>query len=307
MTKTARNNTKSTAGSGGPRSEPADDLREYLSIMDPPATELPPTNPRPPAARSKASPRAVPQLETTTAAPVSNAGDMSDALLKISNEIKALVVDADRHDVAARYKIAVPCREVRDGSQYRTGDVEKLAKFLHWHASTVYDYAQVATVWTDEQEFGRSVKGRGKCLSWSHIVELTREKDANRRQSLITGALSGGWSVERLAKEHGGSPVEEADSSSPATEPTHAVTAATEDALAKLAVLKRTWEDDLPQKITNAEPDELDAAFEKVSQVRRDFDTFYQAGVRAIDLCLVQIEERRKLETSKELADQQRA
>lgn len=246
-------------------------------------------------------------VEPSTVALVHNAaaGHMNTALQIKCNEIQKLWVEADQHDVLARYPIAVHCREVRDGGGYGTGAVNKLANYLGRNPSTVHDYAKVAEFWPDEQQFRNTVMGVGKCLSLSHVVELTREEDADRRQRLMAQALHESWSVKRLAKERRASPGKETDSSSPASKPSLVWTAIAEGVGKQLAGLKVTWEKELPRQIEKAEPEELPTARDRLSQSRQDFDDFHRAGVESLDRCIVQIEERLKLETSK--VDQQRA
>ncbi len=156
---------------------------------------------------------------------------------------------------------------------------KKLAEHLGWNPSTAYDYAKVAEFWTDEQQFRDAVMGEDKSLSWSHVVELTREVDADRRQSLMIQALNEGWSVERLAKERKASPAEEADPSTPKSAPALDLTTVAESAFGQLAELKSTWDEDLPRQIEKARSDELPTALNKLSQIRRDLDSFYQAAV----------------------------
>ncbi|MGO8745679.1 MAG: hypothetical protein ACLQNE_06790 [Thermoguttaceae bacterium] len=228
------------------------------------------------------------------------AGKMNDALLTKCNEIQSLVVEADRQDVGARYRIADLFRQVRDGSEYGDGAMKKLAAYLSLNLSAVYDYAKVVDCWPDKQKFLDAVTDQDKSLSWSHVVELTREEDPDRRQSLMTQALNEGWSVERLAKERKASPVEETDSDTPSSEPATALVGAVEGFQEDLARLQVAWEEELPRRIGKAEPSELPAARDKLSQIRKDLETFYQASAKAIDLCIVRVEEQIKLEAQKE-------
>ena len=246
---------------------------------------------------------------TGMSAPVHNAaaGRMNTALLMKCNEAKNIRVAIDQHDVVGRYNLAVICQEVRDGGQYGTGTVKKLADFLDWNPSTVHDYANVATFWPDEQQFKNSVMYEDKSLSWSHVMELTREQDSDRRQSLMAQALNEGWSVKRLKKERKASTVEEDDPGVSPSRPSHNLADVAEGFSTQLAALKSTWEEDLPRQIRKTDPIELPAALDKLLQARRDWDTVYQAGAKALDLCIVQVEEQLKLDAYKVVVDQQQA
>ena len=246
---------------------------------------------------------------TGMAAPVYNAaaGRTNNALLMKCNEAKGIQVALDQHNVVGRHKLAVICQEVRDGSQYGTGSVKKLADFLALNPSTVHDYANVATFWPDEQQFKNAVMCEGKSLSWSHVMELTREQDSDRRQSLMAQALNDGWSVKRLKKERKASTVEEDDPDVAPSRPSHNLGDVAEGFSTQLAALKSTWEEDLPRQIKKTDPIELPAALDKLLQARRDWDTVYHAGTKALDLCIVQVEERLKLESHKVVVDQQQA
>jgi hypothetical protein len=224
------------------------------------------------------------QLETSIASPVAAAiGHMNTAALKKFNEIKELLDKADLLDLMARHPICVQCLEVRDSGQYGTRTMENLAAVAGRDASTIRAYAKVAEFWPDEQQFRNAVTGDGKSLSLSHVVELTREKDADRRQRLASQALQENWSVRQLKMARRASAVKEADSSSPASEPLFDLTSTVEGTLEQLAEVQSTWEKDLSRQIEKVEAEELPAARDKLLQTRRQFETRCQAIVAALD------------------------
>ena len=142
--------------------------------------------------------------------PESNAAvaRMNDALLGEYHEIMPLLVAADRHDVEARYNIAVHCLDVREGDgrggKYGERAVAMLTKALGWKKSTLYDYANVAKAWPDKRKFDELAAQDdtyGKPLSWSHIVLLATVATPEHCDKLAKDALKHGWNVRELRKK----------------------------------------------------------------------------------------------------------
>ena len=130
----------------------------------------------------------------------------NDALTKKIAGIRQLVIEADKQDVPARYKIAVECREIiagdGEGKVYGAGAVRKLGKEFGWSKTAVYADVAVAATWNEEKfrKLADKHDKFGKLLSWSHYLTLAAEKDPQRRRQLTKQTLDNGWSVRDLKK-----------------------------------------------------------------------------------------------------------
>ena len=239
------------------------------------------------------------------------AGHMNRAFLTKANEIRNLVIGTEGNDVRGRYKIACEIRDLRDVGKYGTGAIQKFAKFLGWSETTTGDYAALATTWPDAEKFAKlaaKLNKNGIPLSWSHFIELMREENGKRRQSLMTKALNEGWTVAKLAEERKSDPPESSDddtaenpkagSAGGAKGPTatlNPVKAVVNGMTEKLVAVKATCDTDLPKTVASVPADWLDDVMVSLQQGREHCAALYKTTMESYDLAIAQVEERRKL------------
>jgi hypothetical protein len=122
---------------------------------------------------------------------------MNRALREQCILIQRLLAEAATDEIDKRYKIGAIVRaviETKDG-KYGEHAVENLASAIGRDATTLYQYAAVAGMWTEPEMrvHSRRLDAHGEPLSWSHWMELTRAK-ATWRQWLELALLES-WSV----------------------------------------------------------------------------------------------------------------
>ena len=209
---------------------------------------------------------------------------MGDALLKQCLVIKSLLIEADQRDVLARYEIAIHCQQVREGDghggKYGAKAVRKLTQALNWSKSAVYDYANVALTWPDQDKFDELVVKDdkfGKPLSWSHIILLATVSDDARREQLIQDSLQNGWTVRELKMETRigtTTRCETADAAEQEPMPPQHIAAAVQSYGAQVATFKRnatTFGQLLIRKMEDVDPTDLsDKLLDQMRQARRD-------------------------------------
>jgi hypothetical protein len=226
---------------------------------------------------------------------------MNDALLGEYNQIKALVIKVERHDVQARYQIAIHCENVcegdRQGTKYGARAVLRLAESLGWRKSSIYDYANVARTWPDEQVFvaiAAKVDSFGKPLSWSHLTLLGTVAAPEWREELMDDALKHGWSVRELRRRLQRGDADVADLPAADDPPRGApprLVAATQNYVTQVTALQETvatFGQDLIQQVRVADPADLAATKDKLERARQALTE----SLRMVDEYLTVIEER---------------
>jgi hypothetical protein len=221
---------------------------------------------------------------------VDPAGRMTKALLKKCKELRRLYVEAEENDIKARRAFAVACCDICHDTAYGDRAVENAADHLGLDPSTIRDYAAVVDAWSDEAKFLKEASAKDKFLkplSWSHFVEVAQVKDGRVRRSLLTSARKEGWSVRELKKaireRTSGANTPAPQDSAEAEQP-----AAPSPLKASATQLSTVLGDQLPKQIRDASAEDLDAALEELKTLRDK-----------LDLCIQQLEERRKLEARK--------
>lgn len=129
-------------------------------------------------------------------------GKINDALLEKSNEIGDLLAKLDKNDIMARQEIGRKLNELQDESIYGGNAIVKCAKHLHVGLSYIYGLVNVARAWPDPDTFAEIMSRTnrsGVSLKWSHLVELSRVWDADRRQNILDEALEQGLSAAAVA------------------------------------------------------------------------------------------------------------
>jgi hypothetical protein len=239
------------------------------------------------------------------------AAHMNDAMLQESNEIRDQIAEVEGNDVLGRYKIACRIRGLRDAAKYGSGAIQKFAKFIGWSETTAGDYAALATTWPDAEKFAKLAakpNKNGIPLSWSHFIELMREENGKRRQSLMTKALNEGWTVAKLAEERKSDPSESSDddtAKNPTAEiaggakgPTvtlNPVNAVVNGMTEKLVAVKATCDTDLPKTVASVPADRLTDVMVSLQQGREHCAALCKGTMESYDLAIAQVEERLKL------------
>jgi len=241
------------------------------------------------------------------------------------DRIEKLIVAAEKQDVLARYEIAIGCEKIRKGDgkgrKYGEGAVEALAKSIGWRTDKVYRYAAVARTWPNRKGLEDLLalgSDYGTSLTWSHILLLVRVDDGKEQMKLADETLKNGWSVRELKAAVKKKPAQPAGNSppTPVTPPPDAapseakpeperpseMTRAIERLRSEVGSWKdnsAAWAKELPKAITNAQPEDLDEGLKQLRQASRDLDAGYQSYKKKLDTCILQMEERCKLEVRK--------
>jgi hypothetical protein len=235
---------------------------------------------------------------------------MNDALLATFNEIQALIVQAEKQDIEARYTIALLCCRVRDGDgnggKYGSGAVKKLAAALgpDWSKSRIYDYARVAEAWPNKEDFDKlagQVDKYGNPLSWSHIVLLATVADDEPRDVLIGQVLEDGLGIRDLRKNLRNDPPRD-DTDEPSDAPPKKLPRALELAFANyqaqfdlLDANTSAFGGQIDQNIHNADADVLTDAFSELAKARQKLEAVFEANIERLDAWMKLIQERREV------------
>lgn len=136
--------------------------------------------------------------------PVRSGADSVDAaFLDACATIRALLAQAVREDLYARYRVGALLSIVkRAPSTYGEHAVERLGAELGIATATLYRYATVADCWSleDVESQGTRTNRFGEPLSWSHFVALTRVPHPAARRALTEECRQKGWSVRKLTE-----------------------------------------------------------------------------------------------------------
>ena len=101
-----------------------------------------------------------------------------------------------------RYDVGVVVKQVQDDpDKYGKKPVKLLAIALGRDEDSLYNYAAVAAAWPDKRSFNAlfSCKNiHGVPLSFSHLIELAKVEDDDRRKGLFQEALDRGYKVKDL-------------------------------------------------------------------------------------------------------------
>jgi hypothetical protein len=222
------------------------------------------------------------------------------ALEKKVEAIKQLLAEADKQDVAARYKIAIQFHEVIAGDgknkKYGAGAAKRLGNALGWSRSVVYAFDAVAKAW-DQEKFDAMAAKRdkfGKPLSWSHLMVLAAEKDAKRRRDLTSQTLGSGWSVRELKRNVRGETPDGAEKTGESPKPPRPLTNAVDNYTTTLAAAKNNagvYGETIGEQIENAEPAELKCdVLLRLKQARQDLEDHYRTEAARLDALIGAIE-----------------
>ena len=132
---------------------------------------------------------------------VSNEPTMKADLRTKCDEIRTLMTDGNKKEVHAKYSIGLAIVMVQnDSEKYGKGSVRVVASELGCTAALLYSYAAVASTWTPDAFEVASARdnAKGISLTFSHFIELSKVKNAQKREALLTAALEEAWSLRSL-------------------------------------------------------------------------------------------------------------
>jgi len=251
------------------------------------------------ASTSRKAGRGANSIRKQRARPVAKGGN--DPLTTKIAGIKKLLIEADKQDLAVRYKIAVECQEILagdgKGKVYGAGAARKLGKALGWSKTAVYAYVAVAATW-NEKRFRELADKRdtfGRPFSWSHIMVLAAVKDAQQRHALTKQTIDNGSSVRELKGAIAGNPPKAAKATgTEEAKPPRPLTAA----IANYATGVRTAKDNadvfgaaIMKQVENAESADLKPGLlEQLKKARTDLEIHYQTESKRLDTLIQLIE-----------------
>jgi len=127
------------------------------------------------------------------------------ALLSRATKLRELLGEAEAGDSAARHKVALLVKEVRDAPDtYGERAVAQLATQVGLGAATLYRYADVGDCWPDAKTFVEAAARRtksGRPLGWAMFVALAQERDGRVRRGLHLRVVEKDLSVRDVRRD----------------------------------------------------------------------------------------------------------